>query len=68
MSCGKNCVGSTGKQRAAVKIAGGKKGAHYPLTQKWISFLSVHRHGPGGLGGHQLNVTLCPVIAADKWL
>lgn len=30
MSGGKNCVGSTGKQRMAVKTAGGKKDAHYP--------------------------------------
>ena len=31
---GKNCCRPAGKQRAAVKIAGGKQDAHYPLTQK----------------------------------
>lgn len=68
MSCGKNCLGSTGKQRTAVKIAGGEKDAHYPLTQKCMSFLSVHPRGPQGPGDHQLSLTLCSVIAAEKRL
>lgn len=32
MSGGKDCLRSTGKQRTAVKIAGGKKDAHYSPT------------------------------------
>lgn len=38
MSWAKNCLGSTGKQRTVVKIAGGKKDAHYSLTQKMYVF------------------------------
>lgn len=67
MSCAKNCLGSTGKQRTVVKIAGGED-AHYPLTQKCMSFLSVHPLGPQGPGDYQLSLTLCSVIAAAKWL
>lgn len=45
-------------KKKKLQIAGGKKDAHYPVTQKCMSFLSIHGCGPRRLWDHQLSLTL----------